>query len=241
VAALQEVVEQASAFMEEAGADPFAGRAEEAGAAVLQVGPFDRVEAQRGGELPAAVAGAAFLLVGGDRVSDVLQAGEDFFVLRITGHSPERPLTFEEARGEAEALVRRAEAERMLAGEAARTIAGIREAVAAGEPLAGAMAATGVQADEFIGVDPSRPSLPPELSAAGRISTLLEPGQISNLIGTPFGGMAVALVGRGAPPEHPAADEIAGQIVESRGTLLFMAWLDDRRTASGLVFSGRGR
>jgi peptidyl-prolyl cis-trans isomerase D len=241
VAALQEVVERAAAFMEAAGEENFAAGAEEAGAEVLHVGPFDRAEARQGADLPPAVAGAAFLLVGGERFSDVLQAGDDFYVLRIAGHAPERPLTFEEGRAEAEGMVRRAQAAQALAGEAARAIAGIRSAVTAGESLADATATAGVQVDEFIGVDPSRPSLPQELSAAGRISTLLEPGQISNFIETPSGGIAVALIGRGTPPEDPSADEIAEQIVESRGTLMFMAWLDDRRTASGLVFAGRGR
>lgn len=241
VAALQEVAAQASDFAESALAEQFATKASEAGASVATAGPFDRGSVQFGQDLPPAVGRAAFLLGGQNALSDVLQAGDDFFVLRVIERKPERPLDFEEARAAVEARVRRAVAERELSARAAESLAAIRTSVEGGTGLWEAATGAGLKVDDFIGVIPARPSLPQDLSAAGRISVLLEPGQVSNFMETNFGGMAVGVAGRGLAPEDPSEEEIAEQLRASEGELLFLAWLDARRAQAGIVLPRRAR
>jgi len=234
IAALQDLAGKASVFSESAKTESLPEAAASAGATVTRVGPFDRQAAvSAGAGVPPAVAQGAFLLASDRAVSDVLQAGDDFYVFRVTDRAAERPKTFEEARPEIEARIRQTEVARLVQSQAARSLAEIRAGLASGKSMTEAAAAAGVPAETFSGVDPSQPELPPDLMICGRVAPLLEPGQISNALPTAAGPVAVGVVSRALPSE--AADVVA-QIAEGKSSLFFASWLASRREASGLTF-----
>jgi parvulin-like peptidyl-prolyl isomerase len=217
----------------------FAAAAKAAGAEVGTSAPFDRRAASTGGDLPPAVLQGAFLLTESQSVSDVTQAGDDFYVFRVVNRQPERPLTFEEARPTAELRLKSNEAVRLLREKSAAAITKIREAVKTGTPIADAAIAAGVTPQTFAGVDPTRPELPMEFMSAARVAVMLEPGQISNFLPTAVGGAAVGVLTRGTEAAGPGKDEMTAQLLENKQDLFFAVWLDSQRKAANIEIPRR--
>ena len=234
VAALQDVAGKAAAFATGAASGSFEARVKEVGAEFLKAGPFARGAMDAG--VPITVVQQSFLLPGDAPVSEVVQDGDDFYVFRVVARTEERPLTFEEAKDDALARLTKIRAAELLREQARKAISMVREGLARGEDLQTAALAAGLQGEDFIGVEPARPSLPPELTPALRAVPMLDPGQISNFIPSADGGLAVAVISRAAGPADPdMRGEISRRILESKQGLFFASWLNARREASGLV------
>ncbi|MCX7869034.1 MAG: peptidylprolyl isomerase [Terrimicrobiaceae bacterium] len=238
VTLLQEVAGRASTFAEAvAGGADFQAEAQRQGLKTLTAEAVTRLDS---GGLPPAVAQAAFFLREGQAVSDVVQSGDEFFVLRVIGRTPERSLEFEEARAGIEERLRAAQAAQRLRAKAEAAVARVREALAAGKSPAEAAAASEAKVETFQAVTPGKPGLPPELSVCGAVSALLEPGQISNPLPAADGLAAVLVASRGLAEEKPAAlAQIRDDMAASDRELVFATWMAARREAAGLRAAGR--
>ncbi len=236
VEALQEVAAKAAAFAESATAENFVASAKEAGVDVKTSPAFSRSIAQYASGLPPAVSQGAFLLTEEVPISDVVQAGDDFFVYRVVNRSAEREMSFEESRALAEQRVRSAGAEKLVRERADAALVKVREAMQAGASPSDAATAAGVTSEKFEAVDPSNPQLPPEVQSLFRASILLEPGQISNFLPTQSGGSAVAVTQRiDSGDALPNEKEIAQQILGNKQDLFFAVWLDAQRRAANIT------
>jgi peptidyl-prolyl cis-trans isomerase D len=246
VEALQKIANAASAFSEQAASSSFQEAASAIGQTVQKSPDFDRSGATPapGGEQPQPLASdlknlapAAFLLNEKNPVSDAIQSGDAFFVLKLGSVNAQRPLTLEEARPLAVARLRAQKEERLLRERADAALAKIREALSAGKTFADAVAAAGLPVRPFNDLAPDDQKLSPEEREVVRATLLMEPGQLSGLIPTSGGGFAVYLSARG-PLEGEALTkkpELASRLLESKRDLLFATWLSSARDAAKIT------
>jgi peptidyl-prolyl cis-trans isomerase D len=248
VDALQKVADAASAFSEQATASTFE-KAAATGGQTIQTSPeFDRSgatlsagDSQAPGLDLKNLAPSAFLLTEGSPVSDVIQSGDAFFVLKLAKVNQQRPLTIEEVRPIAASRLGARKAERVLRENAEAALAKIREAMSAGKSFSDAAAAAGLQARSFNDLVPSDGKLSPEQQEIAAATMLMEPGQLSRMIPSSDGGFAVYLSAR-APSGEAAGvkdTELASRILESKRRLLFMSWLSSMRDAAKITVVSR--
>lgn len=247
VEALQKLADAATAFSEQASASSFEKAASTGGLTVQTTPEFDR-----SGSSPSAandaiapelknLAPAAFLLTEKNPVSDVIQSGDTFFVLKLAKVNPQRPLTIEEVRPKAEKQLGARKAERLLRESADPAIAKIRESMSAGTSFSDAVAAAGLQVKSFNDLDPSGENLSPEEQGIAAATLLMEPGQFSGLIPDADGGFAVLLSER-APLDAAALatkPELIARILENKRRLLFQTWLSSARDAAKITVASR--
>lgn len=248
VDAMQQLADKAAAFAEKA-IGGFDTAAQQAGLTVQTSAAFDKNGRAKEGtaiaELPE-IAPQAFLLSDKTPVSDVVQAGDKFFVLKLETVTAERPLTLDEVRPIAEARLKLVQTERLATENGQKTVAKLREAIAAGKPLQEAALAQGLKVDTLTGLEPQKlleQNIPYE---AVKLTLLLQPAQMTNYIPTAEGGVALYLQSR-APLDGPVADQLQQRIsvtkdlVEGKRKLLFLSWLDDAREAAKITPLGRTR
>ena len=211
VDALQKVADAASAFAERALSDSFEKAAAESGQTIQASPDFDRSGAtlSAGAEVSQApapdlknFAPSAFLLTDSRPISDVIQSGDAFFVLKLTRVNPQRPLTIEEVRPIAERRLGARKAEGLLRETAEAALVRIREAISAGKSFADAAAAAGLQVQSLNDLLPSSGTLSPKEQEVAAATMLMEPGQLSAMIPNSDAGFAVYLSAR-APVMRP--------------------------------------
>lgn len=248
VAALQELAGHAADFVASK-PDDFAAAAKQAGAEAGVAGPFDRQtgqqpvqqSAQNSSLLPAAITQAVFSMAEDSTISDVMQVGDAFYVIKVTARTAERPKAFEEVKDEAFARVREIEAARLVHQQATEAVAKIRASVQSGASLAEAAAAAGVVAQSFAGVDPAQPELPENFRQLAQVSALLNPGQVSNPVPMlPDGFASVGVVTRALDAQIPEGADLDARLLENNQNLLFAVWLDAQRAAADIVLPRRG-
>jgi peptidyl-prolyl cis-trans isomerase D len=242
VDALQKIADAASAFAEQASASSFEGAAQASGQPVQRSPDFDRSGsvsgAQEDSQPPVPelrnLAPSAFLLTEKSPVSDVIQSGDSFFVLKLANINPERPLTIEEARPLAVSRLGAGKAERLLRENAEAALAKVREAIASGKSFQDAAADAGLKVRTFNYLLPSDPKLSPEEQEVAAATLLMEPGQLSGMIPASDGGFAVFLSSRESLDEAGIAKkpELASRLLETKRRLLFMTWLSWARDAA---------
>lgn len=248
VEVMQQLADKAAAFAEKA-IGGFDTAAQQAGLAVQTSASFDKMGRAREGvaipELPE-IAPQAFLLNDKTPVSDVVQAGDKFFVLKLETVTPERPLTLDEVRPIAEARLKLIKAERLATEGGQQAVAKLREAVAAGKPLQEAALALGLKVDTLTGLEPQKlleQNIPYE---AVKLTLLLQPAQLTNYIPTADGGVALYLQSR-APIDGPMEDQLKQRIsvtqdlLTGKRKLLFLSWLDGAREAAKITPLGQAR
>jgi peptidyl-prolyl cis-trans isomerase D len=245
VEALQKLADSATAFSEQASASAFEKAASASGLTVQRSPEFERSgsTASGGNDGIAAdlrnLAPAAFLLTENSPVSDVIQSGDAFFILKLVKVNPQRPLTIEEVRPMAEKQLGARKAERLLRAKANPAIAKIREAMAAGKSFADAAAAEGLQVKSFNNLDPSGDNITPEERGIAAATLLMEPGQLSGIIPDAEGGFAVYLSLRAplAPVAREKKPELIARILEGKRRLLFQTWLSSARDAAKIALA----
>jgi peptidyl-prolyl cis-trans isomerase D len=240
VDALQKVADAASAFSEQASSGSFESAASTAGLTIQRTPEFDRSGAPRSsGDAPAAVdlknfAPAVFMLTEKNPVSDVIQSGDVFFVLKLAKVSPQRPLTMGEVRPIAAKQLGARKAERALRDKADAALAKVREAIAAGKPFSEAAASAGLQVQSFNDLLPNDPKLSTREREIVAATLLMQPGQFSGMIPAADGGFAVYLSSRAPIDQADLAKkpELASRMLESKRHLLFLTWLASARDAA---------
>jgi len=257
VEALNKIAESAANFAEKATSASFDSTAQAAGLTVKSSPQFDRAgnaqfSAQlnqtptENGDLPA-LAPTAFLLGKDAPVSDVIQAGDKFFVLHIGEITPERPMTFEEVRVLEEPRLKAQKVAQATREKANQSVAKIREAVSAGRSFAEAAKAEGLIVETVAGFEPATQAqeqkVPIEVI---RLSLLLEPAQMSGFVPSADGGLVFFLSARA--PLALAGDELTKQkesisqdVLEGKRRILFNTWLSAARDAANITMVSRNQ
>jgi hypothetical protein len=253
IEAQQKLADLASAFAETAAASSFEKAAESGGLTVQTSAEFDKTgntkpdptgKANALGEDLKALAPSAFLLAAANAVSDVLQVGDRFYVVKLAKVNPQRELTVDEVRPLAEARIKAMKTERIISQNAGVSLAKVRAAMAEGKSFAEAAAAAGLKAESLATIDFAEEKLTPVQQEIARVSLLMEPGQISGLLPGQDGGLAFYLASRAPLDEAAIArekTEIEPGILENKRQLLFMNWLASARDAAKISIAQRGR
>ena len=245
VEALQKLADAATTFSEQASTSSFENTASAQSLTIQTTPAFDRTGSttSSGNEAMAAdlknLAPSAFLLTDKDPVSDVIQSGDAFFVLKLAKVNPQRPMTLEEVRPMAEKQLGARKAERLLREKAEPALVKIREAMAAGKSFSDAATAEGLQVKSVDHLDPSGENLSSEEQGIAAATLLMEAGQLSGLISDADGGFAVYLFER-APLDAAALGkkpELIARILESKRRLLFQTWLSSARDAAKVTLA----
>ncbi len=245
VEALQKLADAATAFSEQAVASSFENAASTHGLTIQTTPEFDRAGSTSSAENHP-IAGdlrnlgpSAFLLTEKNPLSDVIQSGDAFFVLKLAKINSQRPMTLDEVRPMAEKQLGTRKAERLLREKAEPALAKIREAMVAGKSFSEAATAEGLQIKNFDHLDPSAEKISSEEQGIAAATLLMEPGQLSGLISDADGGFAVYLFER-APLDAAALEkkaELLARILESKRRLLFQTWLSSARDAAKVTLA----
>lgn len=196
------------------------------------------------------VSAAAFRLTQQEPTSDVVQAGDAFYILHLAGIDPARPLTLEEARPKIVETLRTQKQREMLTARATEITNKIREAMTGGAPVEAAAQQAGVAVEKvppFALADPptpkpapDQPPAPPETpdlqSIKGAVADLA-PGEVSAFTPTQNGGLIAVLEKREQP--DPAGYEaskamFAQRFLRSKREIAFYEWLRERREEAGV-------
>lgn len=190
-----------------------------------------------------AIAPNAFLLTENAPVSDVLQSGDKFFIVKLTKVNAKRQLAKEEVAAMIEGRLRATKANEMLQATAAKAIATIRAELTAGKSFADAVTSAGVTAEALNGFTVNSDSLSMDQRELASVALLLDPGQVSNFVPTADGGFAVFVASRAAVDSADLAQKETMEegITDSKRRLLFISWLAAARDKAGISLASRER
>ena len=261
--ALQKLTDQTLKFTDSLANTPFEQAATAAGLTVRTTPAFDRTGAlpevaNLGAdatnqmqeilskiapkEVIAAIAPPAFILPGLGKTSDIIDAGDAFYVVELSELNPARPLTLAEATPAIEARLRETKAGEALHASAAEKIKVIRAAVDAGKKFADAAGEAGLKVESLSAVAPMGDSVTPDQRRVISSTLSLKEGEISGFEDAPWGGLCVSLQSRGELPEAELAakrGEIQQSLLENKRNLLFSEWLRISREEAKITVPGK--
>jgi len=251
VDALQKVADTAASFATQAIKD-FDSAAKAAGLAVKTTPEFDQSgftktsgqAAPDADQVTADIKGfapSAFLLVKEKPVSDVVQVGDKFFVLKYGSEVEGRDMTLDEAKEQLVSRLRAVKAQRALQDAASGALAKIRESMKGGKSFADAAAEVGLKVETITGFDPASSDNSVDHGELAQATMLMQPGQLSNFLGTSDGGFAVFLTARTPLTKEELAkhrEEIEPDILSSKQRILFATWLASAREAAKIQVGG---
>jgi len=193
--------------------------------------------------------GVAFQLTKQEPNSDVMEEGSDYYILHLAGVMEARPLSFEEAKPKIVDTLRTQGERELVSSKGAKVVHDLHEALKADAPLPRACEQAGVKAekvepftiaDDQSSDDQKAKAQPTDLPVIKNAVALLQPGEVSDLIPSPDGGI-IAVLEKREPPDaakyqanKAAFDE---RYLRNRRGFVFYGWLDDRRRAAGVPFA----
>ena len=197
------------------------------------------------------LAEAAFRLTQEAPNTDAIQAGDGFYVLHLSGIEPARPLSLEEAKPRIVETLKNQRVRALVATKGSEAAQKIREAVKGGAPIDAAMQQTGLPVEKlppFALADPPTmrlepgqqqpvPESPDVQMIKGAISEL-NPGDVSEFIPTPTGGVVAALERRDQPDAAAYEKTRAtfnSRVATNRKQIAFAEWLRERRREAGVA------
>jgi peptidyl-prolyl cis-trans isomerase D len=196
------------------------------------------------------LAQTAFALTKESPNSDAIQTPEGFYIEHLTNIEPSRPLNLEEARPKIVDSLKKERAQQTVALQATAAGEKIREVLKSGKPVEEAAAQAGVKAEKIPafslldnppGATPAAKPEPknesPEMQYIKQAASEMNPGDLSQFVPTPEGGLLVVLEKR--EPLNVAQFNAARPFVESRALqnksqVVFFEWLRERRRAAGV-------
>jgi peptidyl-prolyl cis-trans isomerase D len=192
--------------------------------------------------------GIAFQLTKQEPNSDVVEEGNDYYILHLVGVVEARPLTLEEAKPKiAETLKGQRERE-LLSNKGAKVAHDLREALKTGMPLARACEQAGVKPeklepftiadDEALGDQAPKPQAPDLMSIKSAVSQI-QPGEVTDFVPSPEGGMIAVLEKRDPPdPAKYQANKVKfdERYLRNKRGIVFYEWLHDRQRAADVQF-----
>ena len=190
----------------------------------------------------------AFQLKQEEPVSDAIQGPDGFYVLHLLSVTPARPLTLDEAKPKIVENLTKERVRQLVSNRGADIARVIREASAAGTPLDSALSQSGLVAERippFAVMEPpakpeetkdKKPDVP-DMAMIKSAVRELNPGSSTEFVPTDKGGFVAVLESR--EPADPAGYAEAKATFEknylqSKRTVVFDEWLQDRRRAAGL-------
>lgn len=257
VDALQKLADQATKFADSLAGSPFDQAAAAAGLTVRSTPAFDRqgtlAETPKSGAsdagkssakgVVAAVAPAAFILPAVGKSSDIIQAGDAFYIFELAALNPARPLTLEEASPAIAARLREAKAGQTLRAAGEEKVKALRAALASGKKFSDAAAEAGLKPEAISGLAPmGNATLTPEQHRIVSSTLALKDGELSAFEAAPWGGLCVYLQSRGPLPDSELAakkEDIRQSLLENKRGLLFSEWLRVSRAEANISVPGR--
>ncbi len=241
---LKPLADQAVAFLtdllDNKGKADYATTAANAKLTVKETPDFE--QSQTTGLEEAAIPGfteAAFKLAQGDPDSDVpLQTADAFYDLHLSGVTPLRPLTLDEARPKVIAALKTERARATLAAKAEEIRGKVAEAIKAGKPFADAAKEVGQTTQEIPGFSAAEPArATPDGETVADTALELATGELSKFVTTPTGGMLVYVRSREGVEEakfDQQKDMIAGRLARQKAGFYFSEWLRVSRDAANV-------
>lgn len=260
---LQKLTDKALKFTDTLAGMPFDQAATAAGLTVRSTPAFDRAgtlppvteingdAAKQAGDLlskiapkevVAAIAPPAFLLPAVGKISDVVQAGDAFYVVELAELNPVRPLTLAEATPAIEARLREVKADQALRTSGENKSTALSAAVAAGKKFADAAKEAGLTVESLSNLAPMADSLSPDQRRVVSSTLSLKDGELSGFEPAPWGGLCVYLQSRGPLADAELAakrEEIQQSLLENKRGLLFAEWLRISREDAKISIPGR--
>ncbi len=193
---------------------------------------------------------AAFALTKETPNSDAIQTQDGFDVLTLLKVEPPRPLTLDEARPKIVETLKQQRAQQMVATKASEVAHKLRDELKSGKPVADAAAQAGVKVekiptfalvDTLPGATPSPTPEPknesPDMPRIKQAVSDLSPGDVSDYLSTPSGGLIVILEKR--ETLDPAKYEKSRVLIEreafqNKSQIVFYEWLRERRREAGV-------
>ena len=245
---LKPLSDQAVAFLEKLndakGKQYFAAVAQTANLPVKETVEFE--EQNTVGLPEASVAGfasSAFKLSTQDPDSNVplrtpLQNSDSFYVMHLSGVTPARPMTLDEARAQIVASLKDERATAALAARAEEVRTKIAEGLKAGKSFADAAKEAGTTAQDLPGfalAEPPPANAPADLDEIKQASTELIVGDLSKFLPSADGGALVFVRGRSGVDEaqfNARKDILASQIRRQKTRASFEEWLRSAKQAA---------
>jgi len=200
---------------------------------------------------PPSLVQSAFALTNEAPNSDAIQTPDGFVLEHLEKIEPARPLTLEEARPKIVEALKKQNLQQTTATKATQVAEQLREALKEGKTLTDAATQAGVKLEKippFALVDTQPGATPtpkpeakeeaPNMRHIKQSASGLSPGEVSEYIPTPDGGLLVVLEKR--EKFDPAQFEKARTFLEERelknqGQIVFYEWLRERRRAAGVA------
>jgi hypothetical protein len=192
----------------------------------------------------------AFALTNEAPNSDAIQTPDGFVLEHLEKIDPARPLTLEEARPKIVEALKKQNLQQATAMKAALVGQQLREELNKGKSLADAATQAGVKLEKIppfalVGTPPGATPAPkpeakeeaPDMRYIKQNASGLSPGEVSEYIGTPDGGLIVALEKReklDAAQFEKARTFLEERELTNQGQIVFYEWLRERRRAAGV-------
>ena len=192
--------------------------------------------------VPAAVAAAAFRLQKSGELSDIIQDGNDFYIVTVQGITPAHLLELTAVSDRITKLLKEEKSTKALADSAEKAVEKIRAAMAAGKSFSEAVKEAGVKTQQIAGITPSATTASQEQKGLASATLGLKEGEIGPLQPAPWGAFAAYLEKR-APltdaqwKDHRAA--LTKTLLANEQELIFQEWLRAARGAAQIKMLGR--
>ena len=209
---------------------------------------FTRIQPPAVFEGKGQLAETAFRLKTDEPNSDAVQAGDGFNVLHLLASEAPQQLSLEQAKPKIVETIKKQRVSEMVAAKGAAAAQSLRQAMKAGTPLDAALQQTSLPSEKIPAFaladppakpEPGKPPQPdaPDLQTIKGAVGQLNPGEVSDFLPTPAGGVVAVLEKRDAPDpanyEKTKATFVA-QIARGKREIAFYEWLRERRREAGV-------
>lgn len=252
IEALQAVADQIARFAENAAAgEGFATAAEAAGLTVVESPFFDARGSLQGAdpsapgapvELPPSVVTETFRLSEPRRLGEIVQDGDNFYVVDWKEEIAPRPLTEEEIAPRIREMLGEQKAGTMAQLQAEAMRGALEKQLTEGKSLEELAAVKGLKITPLQGLEPWSQTMD-ENATYARMAADLDPGQISPVSRNAGGFYVLQVTARQAPSAELLATEgarLRADILEGKQLILFADWLRASRAEAGLKFFQTG-
>jgi hypothetical protein len=193
--------------------------------------------------------GVAFQLTKQEPNSDVIEEGNDYYILHLAGITEARPLTFEEAKPKIVDTLRNQRERELLSTKGAKVVHDLREALKAGTPLVRACEQAGVKAekqepftlaDDQVSDETKSKAQSPDLMMTRNVVSQMQLGEVSDSLPSPDGVTIVFLEKRDPPDPSKYKENKAAfdeKYLRYRREVVFSEWLQDRQRAAQVQFA----
>lgn len=194
--------------------------------------------------LPAAVVGGAFRMQKSGEVSDIIQDGNEFYIITLDGVSPARQLKLAEVTEKISSLLKSEKAGKASVESANTSLTQIRTAMAGGKSFADAAKTAGVKTESLKDIAPADSKITQEQLALASATLGLKDGELGQLQPAPWGAFAIYLEKRLALTEEQWKEHqtaLAKKLLGNNQTLIFQEWLNQARATAQIKMLAKQR